>query len=239
MSPNLVRFGLVVCLMLVTGRPAAAQPGSGGGVVDEDRVKPTGTAAKKADDLVRNYTSRIEKEIEQERKEATRLRKELHELIDIRQEMIDAIADLRGDLASKGAYSADQPLLGQQPPQDKKPASPPGQGMVMGLSYGRDLFFGLGSALPKDPSPEQREQIRRLAPQADLRRTIERLRAEVDGERAEIDLLVYKLLELRAGVLPYVQINGMSGPVAAPWFGSIEMQGIGGGFVGGMLSGMR
>ncbi len=237
MSPNLVRFGLMVALMLVAGRPVIAQ--RGGADVSEDRVKPTGAAAKKADDLIRSYTARIEKEIDQGRKEAARLRAELHELIDVRQEMIDAIAELRGDLASKGAYSAEGPFYGQAPTQDKKTAPQPGQGMVM--PFRRDLFYGLGSALPKDPSPEQREQIRRLAPQADLKRTIERLRLDVDETRTEIDQLAYTLLELRVGIPSSVQIYGGMGGVAVPWFGSIEMQGqggMGGGMGGGMRGGM-
>jgi predicted RNase H-like nuclease (RuvC/YqgF family) len=94
---------------------------------------------------------------------------------------------------------------------------------VQGVGFRRDLFYGLGSALPKEPTPEQREQLRRLAPRADLKRMIERLRAEVEETRTEVDQLAYKLLELRAGVP--VSHQGFGGMVVGvPWFGSIGTQ---------------
>ena len=34
---------------------------------------------------------------------------------------------------------------------------------MQGITFRRDFFYGLGSALPKEPSPEQLEQLRRLA----------------------------------------------------------------------------
>ena len=158
----------------------------------EPPVKPTGPAAKKADDLIRSYTARIEKEITQSQKELDRLRVELHELIDVRDDMAKTIADVRADLAAKGSYAADPPLLGQPGPTVYGSPVQPAQA----ISSHRDLVYGLGSALPKNPSPQEREQLRRLAPRADLKRMIERLRAEVDDTRAEVDELAYKLLEL-------------------------------------------
>ena len=225
MSPKLSRFGLVIALSLLAGPPAMAQFGGGapvpGGDHDEKPVKPTGPAAKKADDLIRGYTTRIEKEIEQGRKELERLRTELHELIDIRFEMAAAIADLRGDLATKGTYSADPLSYGQTGTPDTKSSTPQGRPQV--IVFGRDLFYGLGTALPKDPTPEQREQLRRLAPRADLKRMIDRLRTEVEETRTEVDQLAYKLLELRAGIPASFQ--GFGGGMGGPWFGSIGMQG--------------
>src|SRR5262249_40225625 len=99
MSPKLIRFGLVVALSLAAGRIVMAQVGRNanqGAVEDQQPVKPTGPAAKKADDLIRDYTARIEKEIERGRKEVERLRAELHELIDVRYDLTEAIAELRG-----------------------------------------------------------------------------------------------------------------------------------------------
>ena len=124
MSPKLSGFGLVVVLGLAAGAPVVAQSGGleQGAVQDRQPVKPTGPAAKKADDLIRSYTTRIEKEIEQGRKEVDRLRAELHELIDVRYEMAGAIADLHGELASKGTYSADPTIYGQAATQDKRTA---------------------------------------------------------------------------------------------------------------------
>jgi hypothetical protein len=81
--------------------------------VEERRVKPSGPAAAKAADLLQRYTVRIEKEVEQERREVGRLRAELHELIDIRYDMANAITELRSDLAAKGRYSVDGAILGQ------------------------------------------------------------------------------------------------------------------------------
>ena len=129
MSRKLCRPGLVVALSLAGGRLVMAQ---GFPIVKEQSlqnqqtVKPTGPAAKKADDLIQGYTARIEKEIDQGRKEVERLRAELHELIDVRYEMSAAIADLRGDLAAKGTYIADPIIYGQPANQDRKtaPASP-------------------------------------------------------------------------------------------------------------------
>jgi hypothetical protein len=232
MSRKLGRPGLVVALILAGGRLGMAQGFDN--VTEKSLVKPTGPAAKKADDLIQAYTARIEKEIDQGRKEVERLRAELHELIDVRYEMAAAIADLRGDLAAKGTYSADTIIYGQSVNQDRRTAPPQAQGQGMALRP--DLFYGLGSALPKEPTPQQREQLRRLAPRADLKRMIERLRAEVEETRNEVDTLVYKLLELRAGVpTSYVGFGGMGGGmgggVAGSWFGSMGMQ--------GGMSGMR
>ena len=78
MSPKLSRFGVVVALSLAAGGLVMAQSGGNanqGAVEDGQPVKPTGPAAKKADDLIRGYTARIEKEIEQGRKEVERLRR--------------------------------------------------------------------------------------------------------------------------------------------------------------------
>jgi hypothetical protein len=232
MLRNLSRLGLVVVLGLAAGHPVMAQAigNADQGAVrdrDEQRVKPSGPAATKADGLMRAYTARIEKEIEQGRKELERLRAELHELIDVRSDMAEAIADLRGDLAAKGMYSADLIIPGLTVTQDKKAAPPQAPGPGMGLR--RDLFYGLGSALPRDPTPQQREQLRRLAPRSDLKRTIERLRAEVEETRAEVDQLAYKLLELRAGIpASYQGFGGMVGGMSSPWFGTMGMQGVGG-----------
>jgi hypothetical protein len=170
---NFSRFGLVVALSLAVGRTVTAQPGDNanqGAGRDEQPVKPSGPAATKADDLIRQYTARIEKEIEQSRKEVERLRTELHELIDVRHDMAEAITELRGELAAKGTYSADPLFHGQAVIQDKKAAPPQGQGQ--GPGFRRDFFYGLGSALPKAPTSQQREQLRRLAPRSDLKRMI-------------------------------------------------------------------
>jgi hypothetical protein len=233
-SSKLSRLGLVVALTLVAGQPALAQLGGGTGR-EQQPVKPTGPAAKKADDLIRDYTTRIEKEIEQERKELARFRTELHDLIDIRFEMAAVIAELRGDLATKGTYSADPLSYGQPATQDMKTSPPAGQ--ARRIEFHRDLFYGLGTALPKDPTPEQREQLRRIAPRADLKRMIDRLRTEVEETRTEVDQLAYKLLELRAGIPASFQGfgGGMGlGAMGGPWFGSMGIQG-GMGMQGGMM----
>jgi hypothetical protein len=225
MSPKLSCLGLVVALNLAAGAPVMAQP------VPEQPVKPSGSAAAKADNLIQSYTARIEKEIDQGNQELKRLRAELHELIDVRYDMAAAIAELRGDLASKGTYSTDTVNYGQPAIQDNKPAvpQPQGQGQGRGVAARRDLFYGLGSAMPKDPTPQQREQLRRLAPRSDLKRMIERLRAEVEETRAEVDQLAYKLLELREGIPTSFQgYMGMAGGMGGQWFGSIGMQGMGG-----------
>ena len=226
MLPKLAVPGLVVALGLAAVRPVMAQPGLQGG---KPPVKPSGPAATKADDLIRRYTARIEKEIEEGRKEVERLRAELHELIDVCHDVAEAIAELRGELAAIGTYSADPIIQGQPAPQDRKAAPPqaPGQG----VEWHRDVFYGLGSALPTDPTPQQREQLRRLAPRSDLKRTIERLRAEVEGTRAEVDQLVYKLLELRQGIpaSSYPMFGGgMGSGMGMPWFGTMGIQGGGG-----------
>src|SRR5271163_1066396 len=116
MSPKLSRFGLVVALSLAAGQSVMAQPGGNNNQNTpqvNQPVKLTGPAAKKADDLIKGYTARIEKEIEQARKEIERLRTELHELIDVRYEMAATIAELRGELAAKGTYSA-EPIVNRQ-----------------------------------------------------------------------------------------------------------------------------
>jgi len=230
MSRTLCRSGLVVALILAGGRLGMAQGFDN--ITERSLVKPTGPAAKKADELIQGYTARIEKEIDQGRKEVERLRAELHELIDVRYEMAAAIADLRGDLAAKGTYSADPIVYGQSANQDWKTAPPQVQGQGIGVRP--DLFYGLGSALPKEPSLQQKEQLRRLAPRADLKRMIERLHAEVEETRTEVDSLVFKLLELRAGVpASYGGFGGMGGgmggrmggAMAGSWFGSMGVQG--------------
>jgi hypothetical protein len=51
--------------------------------------------------------------------------------------------------------------------------------------------------------PALYEQLRRLAPGADLKRMIKGLRAEAEETRTEVDQLAYKLLELRAGIVSF------------------------------------
>ncbi len=184
-------------------------------------TRPDGPAARKAEDLLNAYTARIEKEIAEGRKEVDRLRAELHELVDLRYAMSVAIADLKGELATKGVYSSNAPPVNVQPSPRMSPGAP--QGAVIH----RDLVYGIGSALPKNPTPEQREQLRRLAPRTDLKRMIERLRAEVDETRAEVDELVYNLLELQAGMPATVMgWGGMGGGGQSfEWFGSLGSSG--------------
>ncbi len=242
MMRKLLDLGLVVVVGLAAGRSAVAQFGehaNQGLSQDAQFTKPTGPAAKKAEELIRGYTARIEKEIDQDRKELERLRGELKELIDLRYEMGTAIAEIRGELAAKGTYSADPIIQNQADTQERKPT--PATGPMQRMGFRRDLFYGLGSALPKDPTPEQRDQLRRLAPRAELKRMIERLREETDETRVEVDQLAYKLLELRAGVPVSRQAfggMGMGMGIAVPWFGSIGIQG-GMGGMGGMGAGMR
>src|SRR3954467_9783641 len=143
MSRMRALFGLMIAWLLAVGSQVHAQ----GNGQEDKRVLPTGPAAKKADDLLRDYTARIEKEIEEGRKEVERLRAQLHQLIDVRDAMADAIGELRADLASKGVYSADPVVVGPSPAPEKKPT--PSQ--PQGFSFRRDLCYGLGSALPKDP----------------------------------------------------------------------------------------
>jgi chorismate mutase len=241
MSPKLSRFGLAVALSLAAGQSVMAQPRGidrRNNPGENPHVQLTGPAAKKADDMIKGYTARIEKEIEQSRQEIGRLRAELHELIDVRSEMAATIAEVRGELAAKGTYSAEPVVYGQEGVQVQNNTK--GQGQPPGNRFRRDLFYGLGSALPNDPTPEQRDQLRRLAPRAELKRMVDRLRAEVEDTRTEIDQLAYQLLELRAGVpAPILGFGGgmggggMGGMIApyGPWFGSM---GMGGGMSGGM-----
>ena len=217
MSSRNIQFGLALVLCCTVVGQANAQQ------APEPPVKPTGPAAKKADDLIRTYTARIENEIVHAQKELDRLRGELHELIDVRDDMAKAIADVRADLAAKGTYGADPVVVG--------PIGPPGVygspvQPVQANSPHRDFVYGLGTALPKNPSPQEREQLRRLAPRVDLKRMVERLRAEVEDTRAEVDELAYKLLELRAGIA--TSPPGMGGNTTGIWFGSM-------GTLGGMM----
>jgi hypothetical protein len=235
MSPKLSRFGLVVALSLAAGQSAMAQQG-GLGNQNAPQVNPpvklTGPAAKKADDLIKGYTARIEKEIEQSRKEIERLRAELHELIDVRYDIVATIAELRGELAAKGTYSAEPTMNGQAAGQDVNAT----QGQGPGNRVRRDFLYGLGSALPKDPTADERDQLRRLAPRAELKRMVDRLRAEIDETHAEIDQLAYHLLELRSGVPTWnPRFGGMGGGRANMGGG---MGGMGGG-MGGMGGGAR
>ena len=154
MMRNLLGFGLVVVVGLAAGRPAMAQRGGNGnqGFFQEaELTKPTGPAARKADDLIRGYTARIEKEIEQDRKELERLNVELKELIDLRYEMGTAIAEIRGELAAKGTYSADPIIQNQADTQEKQPS--PAMGPMQRMAFRRDLFYGLGTPFPKIPLP--------------------------------------------------------------------------------------
>jgi hypothetical protein len=222
MSSQISRLGLTVVLSFTIAGHTMAQSGG----ATPQPVLPTGPAAKKADDLIRSYTVRIEKEIAQGQKELERLRGELHELIDVRDDIAKAIAEVRADLAAKGTYSADTVVVALPPlPSFGTVVSAPyGPGVqTQTISSHRDLVYGLGTALPKNPSPQEREQLRRLAPRVELKRMIERLRAQVEETRAEVDELAYKLLELRAGVPASSQ--GLGGNATGMWFGSMGMQG--------------
>jgi hypothetical protein len=223
MSPRFALFGsFFVAILMYSESNLMAQPAA------PTPVKPTGPAAKKAEELIKAYTTRIEKEIDQGRKEVGRLRAELHELIDVRDAMADAIAELRGELATKGTYSTDPDLPARATQKTAAPAQPTG----MAMHFRPDFVYGMGSALPKDPTQQQREQLRRLAPRADLKRMIERLRTEVDETRAEVEQLACKLLVLNEGIpASYQGMAGFGG--SGQWFGSREMS------MGGMGGGMR
>jgi chorismate mutase len=220
MAPKISCFGFVLIIGLTASGNVLAQQGGNVGPVEP--VKPTGPAAKKAADLIAGYKARIEKEIEQGRKEVERLRVELHELIDTRYAMAESIAELRGELATMGTYSSD-PVVNVPSAPKLVPTPQPGA-MVH-----RDFVYGLGSALPKEPTPQEREQLRRLMPRTDLKRMTERLRAEVEETRSEVDQLAFKLLELSAGVPASFQgMGGMGGMNGGQWFGSIGMMRMGG-----------
>jgi hypothetical protein len=223
MSSRFALFGSIVAVILMTSetnlmaQPAAPTP-----------VKPTGPAAKKAEDLLKAYTTRIEKEIDQGHKEVVRLRAELHELIDARDAMADAIAELRGELATKGTYSTDPVVPAPATQKTAAPAQPTG----MAMDFHPDFVYRLGCTLPKEPTQEQREQLRRLAPRADLKRMIERLRTEVDETRTEVEKFACKLLELSEGIpASYEGMGGFGGN--GRWFGSRDMS------MGGMGGGLR
>ena len=211
MCSRFALFGSVIAVSLMTSGNLVAQP------VAPKPVKPSGPAARKAEELIKAYTARIEKEIDQGHKEIDRLRAELHELIDVRDAMADAIADLRGELATKGTFSADSVVPAPAPQKAAAQVQP--FGMVMPSH--RDFVYALGTSLAKEPTQEQREQLRRLAPRADVKRMIERLRTEVDEARAEIDQLGVKLLELSAGVP--TSVRGLGGGMIGntDWFGTM------------------
>jgi hypothetical protein len=116
-SSQISRLGLAVILSVTFAGRVMAQPGGcdQGAEKTPPPVKLTGPAAKKADDLIRSYATRIEKEIALGEKELDRLRGELHELIDVRDDMAKAIAEVRADLAAKGTYRADPGIVVSQP----------------------------------------------------------------------------------------------------------------------------
>ena len=68
MSSRFVLFGSVIMMSLTTCGTLMAQP------VAPKPVKPSGPAARKAEELIKAYTARIEKEIDQGHKEIDRLR---------------------------------------------------------------------------------------------------------------------------------------------------------------------
>ncbi len=223
----LVAFTLGICLSHGPGALGQAGAVQGHPARDSQAVKPTGPAAQKADALLHNYTARMEKEIEQSRGEVERLRSELHELIDLRFEMEAAIAEMRADLAAKGVYSA-EPVV-REWPADQEKKQPEQRPRMTQLTWQHDLFYGLGSALPKEPTAQEKEQLRRLAPRAELKKLAQRLRIEVEQTRTEVDELAYKLLELRQGI-PNSRdgfgggMMGMGG-MNREWFGSMASPG--------------
>ena len=87
-------------------------------------TRPDGPAARKAEDLLNAHIARIEKENAEGRKEVDRLRAELHELVDVRYATSIAIADLKGELATKGVYSSNNLPVNAQPAPGMTPGSP-------------------------------------------------------------------------------------------------------------------
>ena len=136
MSPKPSHLGWAFIFSMIAMGNGMAQP------VAPQPVKPTGPAAKKAEELIQAYTARIEKEIDQGRNEVARLRAELHELIDVRYAMADAIAELRGEMATKGTYSGAQFVA--KPASPKPPPAPPSD-----MQPHRDFVYGLGMPCPK------------------------------------------------------------------------------------------
>ena len=66
--------------------------------------------------------------------------------------MAEAIAELRGELATNGTYSADPVVPSQATQKTATPAQ--GAGMGMGMQFRQDFVYGLGSALPKEPTKD-------------------------------------------------------------------------------------
>ena len=133
--------------------------------------------------------------------------------------MADAIADLRGELATKGTFSADSVVPAPVPAESSGTSAT----LRNGHAFPPRFRLRLGTSLPKEPTQEQREQLRRLAPRADVKRMIEHLRAEVDETRTEVDELGVKLLELGAGVPASFQ--GMGGGMIGTPTGSARWGG--------------
>ena len=163
MSPKLTRFGLVVALSLAAGQSVMAQRGGNGNQntpQENQPVKLTGPAAKKADDLIKGYTARIEKEIDQARKEIERLRTELHELIDVRSEMAATIAEVRVSWRRRGRTCTEPHHRAGGRYRTEHIARRAGTRARESVPS-RPLLRP-GGRLPKDPTPEQRDQLRRL-----------------------------------------------------------------------------
>ncbi len=155
MSSRNIQFGLAIVLCCTVVGQANAQQ------APEPPVKPTGPAAKKADDLIRTYTARIENEIVQAQKELDRLRGELHELIDVRDDMAKAIADVRADLAAKGTYGADPAVAVAQPPYGN-PGPALGFSLVTRFSH-RRRFGPIAILSTAWVQPYRKTQVRKSA----------------------------------------------------------------------------
>ena len=87
----------------------------------------------------------------------------------MRSEMAATIAEVRGELAAKGTYSAEL-IVGPAAAQIEHGALADAR-TTESVPSRHHLRPG-GDALPKDPTPEQRDQLRRLATRAELKRMV-------------------------------------------------------------------
>jgi hypothetical protein len=147
------------------GREKEPQAGS-----SQNRDEGAESPSKRIDKAIEDYESRSEQGLDQTRKEISRLRKELGELVELQFDLTLSLAEMRAEMRAPASDAGARAGNGGKP----------------------------GSGQAPSPEEQERKRLRALELDRELRAVQEGLRAVVQQKRAETDQLISQVRNLRA-----------------------------------------
>jgi polyhydroxyalkanoate synthesis regulator phasin len=182
MKPRLVAYVALVSLAIGTAalssRIALAQGGQGspGQQSEQDRGKHGGQLSEQIDKALQAYEERMDRNLDQCRKELDQMKKELHDLIDLRINMALSVAELRAKSQMQGGGFGGGPYASQRPVADGSGYRPVAEG-----SRGGGSMRGDGEGLTRE-----------------LQQIHNQLRSEIDQQQGQVTQLAAQLRGMQA-----------------------------------------